>query len=70
MNNWSRILGNDNLEFFINMYVLLYADDTLVMAESPEELQCALNEVNIYCEKWGLTINQRKTKVVIFPEEK
>ena len=60
----------DNIEFFINMYVLLYADDTLVMAESPQELQSALNEVNVYCNKWGLIINQTKTKVVVFSNGK
>ena len=62
----SRVVGNDNLDFFINMYTLLYADDTLVFAESPAELQLALDEVGEYCNKWGLSINQDKTKVVIF----
>jgi hypothetical protein len=61
----STTLGTD-IELFINMYVLLYADDTLVLAESPTELQLALDEVGNYCEKWGLSINQTKTKVVIF----
>ena len=40
------------------------------MAESPEELQLALDEVNVYCIKWDLTINQLKTKVVIFSRGK
>ena len=66
----SRILGTDNIDFFINMYVLLYADDTLVMAESPTELQLALDEVDVYCKKWGLSINQTKTEVVIFSRGK
>ena len=62
----SSILGSEDIEFFINMYTLLYADDTLVFAESPEELQLALDEVGNYCQKWGLSINETKTKVVIF----
>ena len=66
----SSILGSDDIEFFINMYTLLYADDTLVMAESPEELQLALDEVGCYCHKWGLSINEKKTKVVIFSRGK
>ena len=66
----SSILGNDDLEYFINMFTLLYADDTLVLAESPEELQLALDEVGNYCHNWGLTINQTKTKVVIFSKGK
>ena len=52
------------------MYTLLYADDTLVLAESPEQLQLALNEVGTYCNTWGLSINQTKTKVVIFSRGK
>ena len=62
----SRIIGSENIDFFINMYTLLYADDTLVFAESPTQLQLALDEVGNYCHKWGLSINQLKTKVVIF----
>ena len=54
------------LELFINLYVLLYADDTLVLAESPEELQLAMNETHAYCNKWDLKVNPDKTKVVIF----
>ena len=66
INELSKILGTEDIEFFINMYVLLYADDTLVMAESPTELQLALDEVGVYCNNWGLSINQTKTEVVIF----
>jgi hypothetical protein len=66
INELSRILGTEDIEFFINMYILLYADDTLVMAESPTELQLALDEVGVYCNNWGLSINQTKTEVVIF----
>ena len=52
------------------MYTLLYADDTLVLAESPAEMQLALDEVGVYCNKWGLSINKTKTKVVIFSRGK
>ena len=66
----SRILSTDDIEFFINMYTMLYADDTLVFAESPTEMQSALDEVGVYCNKWGLSINKTKTKVVIFSRGK
>ena len=52
------------------MYTLLYADDTLILAESPEDLQLALDAVGNYCQTWGLSINQTKTKVVIFSRGK
>ena len=62
----STILSSDEIEYFINMYTLLYADDTLVFAESPEQMQLALDEIGKYCKKWDLSINKKKTKVVIF----
>ena len=66
LSEMSRILSTDNIDFFINMYTLLYADDTLILAESPTELQSALNEVSVFCDTWGLSINKTKTNVVIF----
>lgn len=70
INSLSKILGNEDIEFFINMYTLLYADDTLILAESPVELQLAMDEVSVYCNTWELTINSTKTKVVIFSRGK
>ena len=63
-------LSNDDVEIFLRIYVLLYADDTIVMAESPEELQLALDKVKEYCDTWKLQINVSKTKVVIFSRGK
>ena len=49
------------------LFLLLYADDTIVLAECPEDLQRALQMLKIlYCEVWGLDIDIRKTKVMIF----
>ena len=49
---------------------MLYADDTIVLAECPEDLQRALDTLKIYCEFWGLDFNVRKTKVMIFSRGK
>ena len=46
--------------------MLLYADDTIIMAESPHELQSALDATFQFCSDWQLTINTLKTKIVIF----
>ena len=40
---------DDNLVNYLKIYVLLFADDTILLAESPEELQTALNSMNLYC---------------------
>ena len=55
-----------DIDNFLYMIVLLYAGDTIVLAECPEDLQRALNILKTYCEFWDLDINVRKTKVMIF----
>ena len=45
---------------------LLYADDLLLVSESSGSLQNCLNKVYDYCSNWGLDINYKKTKVMIF----
>ena len=54
------------LHIFIEMFVLLYADDTVIFSETPEGMQNALNIFDDYCKTWHLCINVSKTKVVIF----
>jgi hypothetical protein len=49
---------------------LLYADDTVILAESKEELQAALNSMYLYCKTWDLEINASKTRIVIFNRRK
>ena len=50
--------------------VLMYADDTVIMANSSTELQLALDHLNEYCKKWKLTVNIDKTKVLVFGNRK
>ena len=66
----NECLSDEDIEHFLKIYVLLYADDTIVLAESAEELQKALNAVYEYCNNWMLTVNISKTKVVIFSNGK
>ena len=62
---------SEDTEHFLKLFVLLYADDdTIVLAETADELQKALNAVCDYCEMWQLTVNTEKTKVVIFSRAK
>jgi len=39
---------------------LLYADDTVLLSESQNDLQNLLNEYEKYCDKWKLTVNLSK----------
>ena len=43
---------------------LRYADDTILMAESKEELQSLLMKVKVESEKVGLKLNIQKTKII------
>ena len=45
---------------------LKYADDLIIMSTSKNGLQHCLNELDLYCDKWKLQINTKKTKVVLF----
>ena len=57
---------NDTLYIFLKVFVLLYADDTVIIAKSTEDLQNALTAYASYCETWKLLVNNSKTKLVIF----
>lgn len=63
-------LSDSELEVFLKLYALLYADDTIVMAETVQELQNALNATHDYCNQWHLTVNTNKTKIVVFSRGK
>ena len=47
-----------------NINNLRYADDTILMGESEEELKSLLMKVKEECENVGLKLNIRKTKIM------
>ena len=49
-----------------NINNLRYADDTILIAESKEELKSLLREVKEESEKAGLKLNIQKTKIMAF----
>jgi len=63
-------LSDDDVEVFVKLYILLYADDTVIMAESEKELQRALDGMYEYCVDNKLVVNANKTKIVIFARGK
>ena len=63
-------VSDDDVEVFLRMYVLLYADDTIFMTETPDDLQSSINAACDYCQTWHLTVNTSKTKVIIFSRGK
>ena len=57
---------DDDTVVYLKLFAILYADDTVIFAESRDELQAALNGMLHYCNIWKLEINSQKTKVVIY----
>lgn len=51
---------------WLKLLVALYADDTLIVSDTPEYFQRSLNSFYNYCKEWKLSINMSKSKVVIF----
>ncbi len=45
---------------------LLYADDIVLLSQTPMGLQCLLNGLQTFCHKWKLKVNIKKTKILIF----
>ena len=44
----------------------MYADDLVLLSETSDGLQNCLSKLNQYCEEWGLQVNVKKTKCMIF----
>lgn len=54
------------LNLFLKLFTILYADDTVLLSESPTDLQKQLDSLNNYCNIWKLKVNVDKSKIVIF----
>ena len=50
----------------LKLLILLYADDVVIFAESPELLQMEIDVLYNYCEQWKLKLNTQKSKILVF----
>ena len=44
----------------VNLPILLYADDIVLISPTPEKLQSMLDVVGNWCRKWGVQVNAKK----------
>ena len=54
----------------INLSIVAYADDTILLFESKKALQEAINMVEKYCSKHAIKINGKKSQFIIFSKTK
>ena len=52
-----------------NISSLLFADDLAIFSLSQKELQNKINILEEYCYNWGLELNIKKTKIIIFNKQ-
>ena len=50
----------------VDIPYILFADDLVLLAESRNELQDAIDQVSEYCQNFNITINADKTKYMVF----
>ncbi|UYV76240.1 F13A1 [Cordylochernes scorpioides] len=55
-----------NLENYGTIHLLLYADDIVILGESKINLQLKINLLKKYLEENCLTLNQNKSKIMVF----
>ena len=56
---------SNDLTTLLKMYALLYADDTLLLSETEEDMQRALDATLKNCNENKMTINASKTKYIV-----
>ena len=68
MNDLVQMLSDQNIGVNISLNLtncLLFADDVVLMAESPRELQTLLQISHQFAKKWNLKFNSKKSKLMV-----
>lgn len=50
----------------LNIRLLLYADDIVLLADKASVLQNMINNLESYCKMWNLEVNLSKSEIVVF----
>lgn len=70
LNDIEDIFGHRNLDGIsvdtFKMFLILYADDIVIFADSETDLQSSLDLLYNYRNRWKLLVNTLKTKILIF----
>ena len=69
VNDLDEYLSDENVGVKVWDYLvklLKFADDMAIFSKTREGLQIGLDNLGEYCQKWGITVNIPKTKIVVF----
>ena len=56
----------ENITTYLRILILFCADDVLLISESANGLQNALNAFSLYYKQWKLKVSTNKTKIMVF----
>ena len=64
VNDMENFLINSNCQSYqlqlLNLFLIMYADDTVLFSEDDNDLQNMLDCLQTYTEKWSLSVNTEK----------
>jgi hypothetical protein len=58
-----RFYNELHMLFELFFFIILYADDTVLMSETKEGMQQSLNIFQLYCDLWKLDVNINKQRL-------
>ena len=64
VNNGNK--SNIFLEEGEKINAIMYAGDLILFSDSKEGLQNLIDKMDVYCDKWKLEVNIKKSKIMIF----
>jgi hypothetical protein len=69
INDMYNSLCDDRVEMFtmneVKIFMLLFADDTVLFSYTKQGLQILLDKLHDYCNKWGISVNINKTVIMV-----
>lgn len=66
----NETLSNEDTDTFLCLFALLYADDTILLADTERDMQRAIDATGSYCQDYGLRVNIAKTKWMVVSKGK
>jgi hypothetical protein len=63
--NEAGIHGVQLLPTLLELFILLFADDIVLLSSTPGGLQAQLNLLKECCDKLKLSVNKEKTKIIV-----
>ena len=58
-------IATNELNLYLELLLLLYADETVIFSNNKENFKKGLNEFYKYCQMWKLNVNFSKTEIIV-----